>query len=111
MKNTGNIGIIKNDSLRRLIIEMYNKYDTYKSQYEDEYAGHQKELVKSIRSKVPSTHRMKNDDIKNVMKNYEVLNGYEGNFAFGIHNGLLYLQNANPQLLAYLNTIKTAKDD
>jgi hypothetical protein len=111
MKSTGNIGVISDKNLRRLVLETYNAYELYKLNSEGLFKQLQEELFKLIFSKIPLIYHMNNDDLIKVFDNPEMVNRFEGNYVTGINADLHKLNEVNDKLLSRLNTILKKEHD
>uniref|UniRef100_UPI00404B442B DUF6090 family protein n=1 Tax=Gelidibacter sp. TaxID=2018083 RepID=UPI00404B442B len=104
LKSTGNIGVIRNSSIRRKILETYNYYTTHINNTQERYHIQQNALGNLVISKVPNvfvefyktTEKL---DIKSALNDYEIKNCLLGNFANGFNGFLNQLQAKNAELL------------
>ena len=103
MKSTGRIGIIRNQAIRRSIIETYNNYETYKLTYHNNYQLQMDELLKLIFDEIPELYTMDNSDIVKIFREQRVRNRFEGNFVISQNRLLRQLKKDNQNLLIELN--------
>ena len=103
MKSTGNIGVISDKNLRRLVLETYNAYELYKLNSEGLFKQLQEELIKIMFSKIPGIYHMTNEDLIKVFDDPEIVNRLEGNYVTGFNKALIDLNDVNHKLLSRLN--------
>ena len=103
MKSTGRIGIIRNQAIRRSIIETYNNYETYKLTYHNNYQLQMDELLKLIFDEIPELYTMDNSDIVKIFREQRVRNRFEGNFVISQNRLLRQLKKDNQNLLIELD--------
>ncbi len=103
MKSIGKIGVIKNQELRRSIIETYNSYESYKLNYENKYQKSIEEIYKLVFDEIPALYTMDNSNLIEIFKDQRVRNRFEGNFVIGQNGSLRQLKQVNQKLLDELN--------
>ena len=103
MKGIGKIGIIKNQKIRRSIIETYNSYESYKLNYENQYQKTLGEIHKLIFDEIPALYTMDNSSLIEIFKVPRVRNRFEGNFVIGQNRRLRQLKQVNQKMLDELN--------
>jgi hypothetical protein len=103
MKSTGKIGIIQNQEIRRSIIETYNSYETYKSNYQNNYQRQMEEILKLIFDIKPELYTMDNSNIIEMFNDQRVRNRFEGNFVISQNRKIKELRQVNQNLLNELN--------
>jgi hypothetical protein len=107
MKSTGNIGVIQNTAIRRKILETYNYYTTHINNDEERYIIQQNELAELIQSSIPNIfseflESSKALDIKTLLNDFQVENGFLGNGVNGFNSAIDALQSKNIELLSAL---------
>jgi primosomal protein N' len=105
MKSTGNIGVIQNTAIRRKILETYNYYTTHIN--EERYIIQQNALAGHIQSSIPNIfseflESSKALDIKILLDDFQVENGFLGNGVKGFNSAIDALQSKNIELLSAL---------
>ena len=103
MKGIGKIGIIKNQRIRRSIIETYNSYESYTVNYENQYQKTLGEIHKLIFDEIPALYTMDNSSLIEIFKEPRVRNRFEGNFVIGQNRRLRQLKQVNQKMLDELN--------
>ena len=109
MKSTGNLRVIKDRELKRLLIESYNAYEYHKLNKEFIYNRQQNEFWRLIFQRIPGIYHLKNEDIPDIFKDHELLNRMEGNYVHGINEALIDLQAVNRKLLNQLSIVNSSK--
>jgi hypothetical protein len=107
MKSTGNIGVIQNTSIRRKILETYNYYTTHINNYEERYLIQQNTLAELLQSSIPNIfseflENSKALDIKTLLNDFQVENGFLGNGVNDFNRAIDVLQSKNSELLSAL---------
>jgi hypothetical protein len=107
MKSTGNIGVIQNTSIRRKILETYNYYTTHIDNNEERYLIQQNALAELLQSSIPNIfseflENYKALDIKALLNDFQVENGFLGNGVNDFNRAIDALQSKNSELLSAL---------
>ena len=107
MKSTGNIGVIQNTAIRRKILETYNYYTTHINNVEERYIIQQNTLAELIQSSTPNIfseflESSKVLDIKTLLNDFQVENGFLGNGVIDFNSAIDALQSKNIELLGAL---------
>lgn len=103
MKGVGKIGIIENQKIRRSIIEIYNSYESYKQNYENQYQKTLDEIYKLIFDELPALYTMDNSSLIEIFKEQRVRNRFEANFVIGQNGRIRQLKQVNQRMLDELN--------
>jgi hypothetical protein len=110
MKSTGNIGMISNLKLRRMILETYNGYEVHIKNNEGIYNRLQEEFWKVNLSKLPNIYpneaneQSKKLDIEKALQDFEIENRLKINHAMGMNTALKKLLDLNHQLITELRS-------
>ncbi|MFN1835400.1 DUF6090 family protein [Balneola sp. MJW-20] len=102
MKSTGKLSVIRNEELRRNILETYNYYVVFQSRAQSIYSEQQEKSTELYYAEIPGLYSLEGDsayDIEAVLSQYEVQNRLGGNFVNGMNSRLQMIIAVNSRLI------------
>lgn len=115
MKSTGKLSVIRNETLRRNILETYKYYEVFQSRAQSIYSEQQLKSGELFYAEIPGLYSLEGDaayDIEEVLRKYEVQNRLGGNYVNGMNGQLQRIIDVNSRQLIELRAeLQTLKGD